>query len=91
MSAKPTDEVFSEAHLYCTYTYIAASRPVTYGKTGTAGDRWSPLRVEIGSDKTVAIRTTGNCSDLVQNLVCTPAFPFEGKVSAKPTDEVFFQ
>ena len=32
VSAKPTDEVFSEAHLYCTYTYIAASRPETPAK-----------------------------------------------------------
>ena len=30
-------------------TFIEVSRPVTYGKTGTAGDRWSPLRVKIGS------------------------------------------
>ena len=32
-------------------TFIEVSRPVTYGKTGTAGDRWSPLRVKIGSDQ----------------------------------------
>ena len=50
-----------------------------------------PYELKSVPTKTVAIRTTGNCSDLVQNLVCTPAFPFEGKVSAKPTDEVFFQ
>ena len=32
-----------------------------------------------------------NCADLVQNLRRTLAFPFEGKVSAKPTDEVIFK
>ena len=32
-------------------TFIEVSRPVTYGKTGTAGDRWSLLRVKIGSDQ----------------------------------------
>ena len=32
VSAKPTDEVFSEAHLYCTYTYIASARPESAAK-----------------------------------------------------------
>ena len=31
------------------------------------------------------------CADLVQNLRRTLAFPFEGKVSAKPTDEAIFK
>ena len=50
-SAMTEGVVFSEAHSGCTHTVIAVSRPVTYGKTGTAGDRWSPLRVAIGSDQ----------------------------------------
>ena len=72
-------------------TFIEVSRPVTSGKTGTAGDRWSPLRVEIGSDKTVAIRTTGNCADLVQKFCRTLAFPLRGMCRTPATDEVKFK
>ena len=31
------------------------------------------------------------CADLVQNLCLHPCLPLEGKVSAKPTDEVIFK
>ena len=50
-----------------------------------------PYELKSVPTKTVAICTTGNCSDLVQKLYPHPAFPFEGKVSAKPTDEVIFK
>ncbi len=50
-----------------------------------------PYELQSVPTKTVAVRSTDNGADLVQNLVCTLAFPFEGKVSAKPTDEVKFK
>ena len=50
-----------------------------------------PYELQSVPTKTVAVRSTGNCSDLVQNLCLHPCLPLEGKVSAKPTDEVKFK
>ncbi len=47
-----------------------------------------PYELKSVPTKTVAIRTTGNCADLVQNFASHPCLPLEGKVSAQPTDEV---
>ena len=50
-----------------------------------------PYELQSVPTKTVAIRTSGNCSNLVQNLCLHSAFPLaerEGKVSPQPTDEV---
>ena len=47
-----------------------------------------PYELQSVPTKTVAIRTSGNCSDLVQKLCLHPCLPLEGKVSAQPTDEV---
>ncbi len=47
-----------------------------------------PYELKSVPTKTVAIRTTGNCFILVQKLCLHPCLPLEGKVSAKPTDEV---
>ena len=49
-----------------------------------------PYELKSVPTKAVAIRTTGNCADLVQNFALHPCLPLEGKVSAKPTDEVKF-
>ena len=40
-----------------------------------------PYELKSVPTKTMAIRTTGNCSDLVQKFCLHLAFPFEGKVS----------
>ena len=42
-----------------------------------------PYELQSVPTKTVAIRATGNCSDLVQKLYPHHAFTFEGKVSAQ--------
>ena len=34
-----------------------------------------PYELQSVPTKTVAVRSTDNCADLVQNLVCTLAFP----------------
>ena len=47
-----------------------------------------PYELQSVPTKTVAIRTSGNCSDLVQKLCLHPCLPLEGKVSAEPADEV---
>ena len=49
-----------------------------------------PYELKSVPTKTVAIRTTGNCSDLVQNLRRTLAFPLRGRCHRQVTDEVFF-
>ena len=38
-----------------------------------------PYELQSVPTKTVAIRTTDNGADSVQNLVCTLAFPFKGR------------
>ena len=48
-----------------------------------------PYELKSVPTKTVAIRTSGNCSDLVQKLCLHPCLPLEGKVPAQPADEVF--
>ena len=50
-----------------------------------------PYELKSVPTKTVAIRTTENCADLVQNFALHLAFPFEGKVSPQVTDEVKFK
>ena len=50
-----------------------------------------PYELQSVPTKTVAVRTSGNCSDLVQKLCLHPCLPLEGKVSAKPADEVKFK
>ena len=47
-----------------------------------------PYELQSVPTKTVAIRTTGNCADLVQKLCLYHCLPLKGKVSAEPTDEV---
>ena len=48
-----------------------------------------PYELKSVPTKTVAIRTTGNCAILVQELRLHSCLPLEGKVPAEPTDEVF--
>ena len=48
-----------------------------------------PYELQSVPTKTVAVRSTDNCSDLVQKLCLHPCLPLEGKVPAKPADEVF--
>ena len=50
-----------------------------------------PYELQSVPTKTVAIRTSGNCSDLVQKLCLHPLAPLEGKVPAQTTDEVKFK
>ena len=47
-----------------------------------------PYELKSVPTKTVAIRTTENCADLVQNFALHLAFPFEGKVPPSAADEV---
>ena len=50
-----------------------------------------PYELQSVPTKTLAIRTSGNCAILVQKFCAAPCLPLEGKVSAKPTDEVKFK
>ena len=47
-----------------------------------------PYELQSVPTKTMAIRSTDNGADLVQNFASHPCLPLEGKVSAQPTDEV---
>ncbi len=83
--------VFLVAHSGCTDTVIAVSRPVTYGKTGTAGDRWSPLRVKIGSDQDPGNSHHGKlCYISAKILRCTLAFPLRGRCRRSRRMRCFF-
>ena len=49
-----------------------------------------PYELQSVPTKTVAVPSMDNGADLVQKLCLYPCLPLEGKVSAEPTDEVFF-
>ena len=50
-----------------------------------------PYELKSVPTKTVAILSTDNGAILVQKFCAAPCLPLEGKVSAKPTDEVKFK
>ena len=49
-----------------------------------------PYELKSVPTKTVAIRTSGNCAILVQNLVCTLAFPLRGRCRRSRRMRCFF-
>ena len=50
-----------------------------------------PYELQSIPTKTVAVRSTDNGADLVQNLCLHPCLHLEGKVPAQPADEVKFK